>query len=87
MGLNLIEILTTIEDKFKIALSDEVAVTFTTPRKIIDYLMSCPEISEKCSRDYVENSVWQIIEEQLGIEREDFNFNEDSRFIEDMGIS
>jgi hypothetical protein len=46
--------------------------------------MSRIEVSEKRSRDYVAISVWQIIEDEGGIRREDFN--DDSRFIEDMEL-
>lgn len=33
---------------------------------------------------YVEVLIWQIIEDEAGIDRKDYN--EDSRFIEDMGM-
>ena len=46
--------------------------------------MSRREVSGKWSRDYVAITVWQIIEDEGGFDVEDFN--EDSRFIEDMGM-
>lgn len=73
-----------VEDEFDIRMSDEDAARITTPRRLIDYLMARPELSGKRSRDTVAESVWQITEEELGVDRE--HFNEDSRFIEDMGV-
>ncbi len=84
MGLDLVEIVYRIEDEFKITVPNEISETLVTPRMVIDYLMSLPKICEKRSRDYVSTKVWLIIEEQLGIKRKDFNYNDDSRFIEDM---
>ncbi len=81
MGLSLVETLYRIEDEFDITVPNEVSETLVTPRMVIDYLMSLPKVSEKWSREYVFLSV-MIIEEESGFNRE--NFNEDSRFIEDL---
>lgn len=85
MGLGLVEMILRIEEEFEITIPDEVSETLTTPRTVIDYLMSRSEISEKWSRDYVTISVLLIIEDEVGINRE--NFDEDSRFIEDIGLN
>lgn len=55
----------------------------TTPGKVIDYIASHPKVSEEWSRGYVEVTVWLCIEDELGINKKDFN--DESRFIEDMG--
>jgi acyl carrier protein len=83
MGLDLLETTLRIEEEFHIRIPDQDAEKLKTPRQVIDYLMSRPEVSGKWSRDYVDLSVWMILEEQA-IKREDFT--EDSRFIEDMGM-
>ncbi len=84
MGLDLVSIVYAIEAEFEIELQNSVAERLTTPRKVIDYLMSLPAVGGKWSRGYVEECVWQIIENEGGIERKEFNL--DSRFIEDMGL-
>ncbi len=84
MGLDLVEMVYRIEEDFDITIPDEVAETLITPRNVIDYVMSRSEISEKWSRDYVQTTVWQIIEDEGGIQRKDFN--DDSRFVQDMGL-
>ena len=53
------------------------------PGTLIEYLMNRPEVSGKWSRDYVSLSIWMMLEDELGIDLKDFNDN--SRFIEDMG--
>ncbi len=84
MGLDLVEMVCRIEEEFEITIPDEVAVTLVTPRSVIDYLMTIPKINKKCSRNYVAIIVWLILEDEAGIDRKDYN--EDSRFIEDMGM-
>lgn len=83
-GFDLVESVMRIEEEFEISISDDDAEKLTTPRQVIDYLMSRPDVGEKWSRDYVELSTWMILEDELGIDRKDFTL--DSRFIEDMGV-
>lgn len=82
MGMDLIELVCDIEEEFEVIIPDEIAPSLTTPKQVIDYLMSLPQINEKWSRDYVTLSFWMILEDHNGIYRKDYN--EDSRFIEDM---
>ena len=82
MGLELVEMVIRAEEEFDISISDEDAVRIATPRQFIDYLMSRPELCDR-SRDAVAESVWQLAESEIGINRKDFT--EDSRFIQDMG--
>lgn len=84
MGLDLVEMVYRIEEEFEISIPNETAETLTTPKSIIEYLMSISKINEKWSRDYVANLIWLILEDETGIDRKDYN--EDSRFIEDMGM-
>ncbi len=85
MGLDLVSIVYAIEEEFEIEIPSSIAEHITTPRMVIEYLMSLQEVGGKWSRGYVEECVWQIIENEGGIQREDFT--PDSRFIEDMGLS
>ena len=82
MGLELVEMVYRVEEEFDITMSDEDSYRIRTPRDLIDYLMGRPELANR-SRDTVAESVWQIVEDEIGILRNDFT--EDSRFIEDMG--
>lgn len=85
MGLDLVEMVMRIEEEFETEIPDEVAVTFTTPRKVIDYLVNLPNIKEKRHpREYISDKVWRIIEDEAGVDRTDYY--ENSRFIEDMGM-
>jgi len=84
MGLDLVETVCRIEEEFEIIIPDEAAEKMITPRNVIDYLMNRKEVGEKWSRDYVSITVWQIIEDECGVMRKDFN--DDSRFIEDMNL-
>jgi hypothetical protein len=83
MGLELVEMVMRLEEEFEITIPNEAAEKMTTPRKVINYLMNRPEVSEKWSHDYVHLSVWMIIEDELCVKRE--KFTDDSRFVQDMG--
>jgi acyl carrier protein len=83
MGLDLVEAFMSVEEEFDISIPDEDAMVITTPRQLIEYLMARPELAGRRSRDAVAESVWQIVENEFGVERK--NFTEDSRFIQDMG--
>jgi acyl carrier protein len=84
MGLDSVELIIRIEEEFRLSIPREDAVLITTPRHLIDYLVTRPEVGEKWSRDALELPIWMILEDQLGIDRN--VFHEDSRFVEDMGI-
>ena len=85
MGLDLVEMVMRIEEEFEIEISDEISVTFTSPKIVIDYLHSLPKYQGDIRyREYIADKVWIIIEDEAGINRQDFN--ENSRFIEDMGM-
>ena len=60
MGLELVEMIYRLEDEFEITIPNEESVKMATPRSVIDYLLSQPEIGEKWSRDYVHISVWML---------------------------
>ena len=85
MGLDIVELIMRVEEEFEIEIPDEIAETLTTPRTVIDYLANLPKFSERRRpREYIADKVWLIIEDVVGIDRRDYN--EDSRFIEDMGM-
>lgn len=85
MGLDLVEMVMRIEEEFEIDIPNEVAETFTTPKKVINYLIVLPKFKdENRPRENIADKIWLIIEEETGIDRKDYN--EDSRFIEDMGM-
>ena len=84
MGLDLVELVYRIEEEFEITIPDEVAETLTTPKMVTDYLMSLPKVSEEWSRSYVEITFWQLLEDETGVNRKDYD--ENSRFIEDIGL-
>ena len=83
MGLELVEMVIQVESEFDISIPDQDAMVLTTPGQLIGYLMARPELAGKRSRDAVAESVWQIVEQELWIDRKDFT--EDSRFVQEMG--
>ena len=81
--MDLVEATSRIEEVFELRITDEDASRLTTPGEVVDYLMPRIEFLGKGTREEVLSSVWTILEEELGIDRN--NFNESSRFVEDMG--
>jgi hypothetical protein len=84
MGLDTVEFIMRVEEAFDLSIPNEDAAAITTPRELVDYLMGRPELDSKLSRGAVAESVWQILEGELGIKRA--KFREDSRFVQDMGM-
>lgn len=85
MGLDLVELVMRFEEEFETNIPDEAAGTLFTPGDTIDYLMTKPEVRNKfATRDAVAQKVWLIIEDEIGIDVSEYN--EKSRFIEDMQI-
>ena len=83
MGLELEQLVIRLEKEFEITIPDVDASEFTTPRKTIDWITNHPVVSQQWSRGYVEVTVWLAIEDELGVRKE--NYNDDSRYIQDMG--
>jgi acyl carrier protein len=82
MGLDLVEFVMAVEQEFKLEIPDEAAETFVSPKFVIDYIFS--QRKESLTREEVAEKVWQILVYETAIKREDFD--ENSRFIQDMGI-
>lgn len=83
MGLDLVEMVMRVEEEFEIEIPNEVAETFTTPRHVIDYLMTLPKFRDaNRPREYLADKVRLIVEDVAPIDPGDYH--EDARFIEDM---
>jgi acyl carrier protein len=82
MGLDIVEFVMSVEEKFQIEISDEIKVTFVKPKTVIDYVFS--RVQNKYSREQVAEIIWEILIYETGIDRS--RFDENSRFIEDMGL-
>ncbi|HMT07800.1 MAG TPA: hypothetical protein PKA82_07325 [Pyrinomonadaceae bacterium] len=83
MGLELVTLVQRLEDDFEIIISDEDATKMKTPRDVIEFISSHPKVAGQWSKEYVEITVWMAVEDELGIDKD--RFNDDSRFVEDMG--
>ncbi|HEX8287023.1 MAG TPA: hypothetical protein VF556_03455 [Pyrinomonadaceae bacterium] len=85
MGLDLVELVMRFEEEFETDIPDQAAGTLFTAGDTIDYLMTKPEVRNKyLTREAVARKVWLIIEDEIGIDVSEYN--EKSRFIEDMHI-
>ena len=85
MGLDLVELVMRFEEEFETEIPDQVASTLLTPKDVIDYLIAKPEIRNKgMTPQSITQKVWLIIEDEIGIDVSEYN--ENSRFIEDMHI-
>ena len=72
-----------VEEEFQIEIPNEITETFVDPKSLIDYVAS--QVRGELTREQVAEKIWEILIDVIGIERE--KFDENSRFIEDMGIS
>ena len=81
MGLDTVELVIAVEEKFGISIPNEDAARLYTPRLVIDYLMNGP-VGTVTTRDRVAGIVREVIEEETGVT----NFHEDSHCVDDMGL-
>lgn len=82
MGLDIVEFVMSVEEEFQIEIPDETKTTFVNLKTGIDYVFS--RVQNRCSREQVAEIVWKILIYETGIDRS--RFDENSRFIEDMGL-
>ncbi len=85
MGLDIVELVIRIEEEFEIGIPNEIAETFVTSRNIIDYLISTPEIRNKgMTRENIKAKILEMVEDEQGLYPDEFD--EDSRFVEDLSM-
>lgn len=82
MGLDLVEFVMSVEEEFELEIPNEIAASFVNPKTIIDYVAS--QVQGKFTRQQVAEKIWEILVYETAIDRE--KFDEESRFIADMGL-
>lgn len=76
MGLDLVELVMRVEEEFEIDIPDEITVTFTTPKRIIEYVINHPKIkAQNPPRESIADEIWIMIEDERGVLRRDYNEN------------
>ncbi len=85
MGLDLVELVMRFEEEFETNIPDQIAPNLSTPKDVVDFLITKPEIKNKgMTCKSVTQKVWLIIEDEIGIDIS--KYNENSRFVDDMHI-
>lgn len=82
MGMDIVEFVMAIEEEFDLNIPNDIAETFVNPKMIIDFVTL--QTNGKYSRNEVAEKTWTILVYLTEIKRE--SFNENSRFVEDMGL-
>ena len=82
MGLDIVEFVMSVEEKFQLEIPDEVKATFVNPKGIVNYVAL--QVQEKYTREQVAEEIWRILVYEPRIDR--LKFDENSLFIEDMGL-
>ncbi len=89
MGLDAVELVVAVEEKFGITIPDAVAAQMITPAIMISYVQEAvgqksKELNEtpRWTHEEVRKIVLQVIREQLGIE----TFRDTDEFVRDLGI-
>ena len=90
MGLDLVEMVMAIEERFNVDIPDEDAEKLKTPRILYEYIIAKLKVDDptiihlgrQWTRDSVIVETRAILREYLGIQE----FNDDDRFIEDLKV-
>jgi acyl carrier protein len=84
MGLEGVEIVMAVEERFDIVIADAEAELLVTPRDIIDCVMrKLGAPPGQWSREQVAIQVRKIVTEHLGCESQ---YREDAEFVKDLGM-
>jgi acyl carrier protein len=89
MGLDAVELVVAVEDKFGITIPNAVAAQMITPAIMISYVQetvaqNAKDLNEapRWTQEEVRDVVRQVIREQLGID----TFRDTDEFVRDLGI-
>lgn len=82
MGLDIVEFVMSVEEEFQLEIPNKVAKTFVNPKMVIDYVTL--QVRDKFTREQVAEKIWKILDYENAIQRSEFD--ENSRFVEDMGL-
>ncbi|HUQ50277.1 MAG TPA: phosphopantetheine-binding protein [Terriglobales bacterium] len=93
MGLDLVELVMTVEERFEIDIPDEEAAELTTANRITDYFFAKiggtshaargSSTQDPWTRESIRSEVRRIILEQLSVPED---FSDNVRFSEDLGV-
>ncbi len=90
MGLDIIEIMMKVEETFGVSIEDGEVEKMSTPRDLIDLVMSkvgqtgpAPSAPGKCTRDQVAARVRDIVVEHLHCTQ---TYREDASLVKDLGL-
>ena len=81
MGLDTVELIMALEERFGIQIPDEDATELYTPRRVTDYIMGTP-VGTVMSRDEIARLVREVIVQETGITE----FDDDSHFVYDLNL-
>jgi acyl carrier protein len=93
MGLDLVELVMTVEERFDVEIPDEEASELRTPRMVMDCVerkdanrssgvLGIQKQPRKWTSEDIARGVREIVRGQLGIN----TFDDDDRFVEDLEV-
>lgn len=87
MSWALDEFFASVEDEFRVRISEEDRESLPTPGSVIDFVVEnsrvAEDMDEDARREHIDGVLGELMAQTLGITR----YNEDSRFIEDLRVS
>jgi len=87
MSWALDEFFASVEDEFRVNISDEDRESLPTPGSVIDFVVEnsavADDMDEEARREHIDGVLGELMAQTLGVTR----YNEDSRFVEDLRLS
>ena len=81
MGLDIVELVLAVEERFHLDIPDEEAQRLETPRQLVDYVAQWRQAT---SREYaqIEAIVFELVRETTGLA----TFDPDAHFVRDLNL-
>lgn len=81
MGLDIVELVLAVEERFQLEIPDEEAQCLETPRQLVDYVA---QRRQATSREYaqIEEIVFEVVRETTG----PATFDPDAHFVRDLNL-
>ena len=84
MGLDIVELIVEVEEKFNISIPDEEAASLATVGQVVDYVYTHQKSDAKLEKSEIQDRVIDLVSDKTGISKEKIALHHS--FTNDLGM-